>query len=105
MLQGTTPAYFGHEVVLLCAARASSSMQRLPVGELSWTLLDQAGVDCSVRDVAIDELWASDGVFISNSQFGILPARRCGKHAWRPHELFGRLSGMLRATGVVEGPA
>ena len=69
------------------------------------TLLDQAGIDCSVRDVAIDELWASDGVFISNSQFGILPARRCGKHAWRPHELFGRLSGMLRASGVVEGPA
>ncbi len=69
------------------------------------TLLDSAGIACSVRDVGVDELWSSDGAFISNSQFGILPARRCGEHAWPLQEAFRRFAAMVRASGVVEGPA
>jgi 4-amino-4-deoxychorismate lyase len=69
------------------------------------TLLDSAGIGCSVRDVGVDELWSSDGVFISNSQFGILPVRRCGEHTWPVQEFFRRLAAMVRASGVVEGPA
>jgi 4-amino-4-deoxychorismate lyase len=69
------------------------------------TLLDSAGIVCSVRDVGVDELWSSDGVFISNSQFGILPVRRCGEHTWPAREVFHRLAAMVRASGVVEGPA
>jgi len=68
-------------------------------------LLDAARFDCEVRDVEVAELWAADGVFISNSQFGILPARRCGRHAWRPGETFRRLAALLTQSGVVEGPA
>ena len=69
------------------------------------TLLDSAGIVCSVRDVGVDELWSSDGVFISNSQFGILPVRRCGEHTWPARDVFHRLAAMVRASGVVEGPA
>jgi 4-amino-4-deoxychorismate lyase len=69
------------------------------------TLLDSAGIDCSVRDIGIDELWSADGVFISNSQFGVLPVRRCGEHAWPLQESFRRLAAMVRASGIVEGPA
>lgn len=68
-------------------------------------LLDRAQIDCQVRDVETTELWAADGVFISNSQFGILSARRCGRHAWQPGSIFRRLAALLRESGIVEGPA
>lgn len=68
-------------------------------------LLDGAGIECRVRDVEAEELWAADAVFISNSQFGVLPARRCGAHSWQPNETFRRIASLLRDSGVVEGPA
>lgn len=69
------------------------------------TLLDDAGIGCSVRDVGVDELWSSDGMFISNSQFGVLPVRRCGKQTWRPAATFRRIAAKIRASGIAEGPA
>ena len=69
------------------------------------TLLDEAGIGCEVRDVDADELWAADGVFISNSQVGILPVRRCGAHSWEPQTVFRELTAMLRHSGIDEGPA
>ena len=68
-------------------------------------LLDSAGIECHVRDVDADELWAADAAFISNSQFGVLPARRCGTHSWQPNETFRRIAGLIRESGIVEGPA
>jgi 4-amino-4-deoxychorismate lyase len=68
------------------------------------TLLDEAGIGCSIRDVSVDELWSSDGVFMSNSQFGVLPARRCGEQTWLPGKSFHRLAAMVRASGITEGP-
>ncbi len=67
------------------------------------TLLDRAGIECAVRDVVVEELWSSDGIFISNSQFGVLPARRCGGHTWRPGEKFRQIAAMVTASGIVEG--
>ncbi len=67
-------------------------------------LLDGAHIECHVRDVDVGELWAADSVFISNSQFGILPARRCGHHAWQAGETFRRLEALIRESGIVEGP-
>ena len=69
------------------------------------TLLDEAGVDFQVRDVEVDEMRTADGLFISNSQIGILPAKRCGASSWQPHTVFRKLTGMLRRSGVEEGPA
>jgi len=69
------------------------------------TLLDNAGIDCQVRDVDVRELWAADGVFICNSQFGILHARRCERHAWQPQDVFHRLRTLLRNSGIDEVPA
>jgi 4-amino-4-deoxychorismate lyase len=69
------------------------------------TLLDNAGIECSVRDVGVEELWSSDGVLISNSQFGVMPARRCGRRSWQPHERFAQIAAMVRSSGIVEGPA
>jgi 4-amino-4-deoxychorismate lyase len=69
------------------------------------TLLDEADVDFQVRDVDVDELRVADGVFISNSQVGILAARRCGPSSWQPHPVFRWLTRRLRQSGVEEGPA
>jgi 4-amino-4-deoxychorismate lyase len=69
------------------------------------TLLDEAGLECSVRDVGVEELGSSDGVFLTNSQFGVLPARHCGKHTWQPGATFHRVAAMIRASGIEEGPA
>lgn len=69
------------------------------------TVLRGAGMDCEVRDVEAGELWAADGVFLSNSQFGILPARRCGTHDWPVTDTFRQLAAMLRDSGIHEGPA
>jgi 4-amino-4-deoxychorismate lyase len=69
------------------------------------TLLDEAGIECSVRDIGVEEFWSSDGVFISNSQFGVIPARRCGRHSWQPHERFAELAAMVQLSGIEEGPA
>ena len=44
----------------------------------------------------VEELWAAEGVFISNSQFGILPVQRCGEHAWPLQEAFLRLEVNIR---------
>ena len=68
------------------------------------TLLAEAGVDYGVRDVHLDELWSCDGLFISNSQFGVLPAKRCGEHAWPVTDAFRQLAEMIRGGGFVEGP-
>ena len=68
-------------------------------------LLHGAGIDCEVRDVDAHELWAADGVFLSNSQFGIVPARRCGAHKWPVPDIFRQLAAMLGDSGVHEGPA
>jgi 4-amino-4-deoxychorismate lyase len=67
------------------------------------TLLQTAGIDCDVRDVRVEELWSSDGVFICNSQYGVLPVRQCGEQTWRPADTFRRIAAMVRASGIVEG--
>lgn len=93
---------FGHALVTPAITRCGvSGVMRRHV----LALLDRAEIACHVRDVDVTELWAADGVLITNSQVGILPAKRCGKHTWTPGEPFGRLAALLRESGIVEGPA
>ena len=74
---------------------------------VSELVADQLSVEAIHRlyDVDVDELRAADGVFISNSQVGILPAKRCGTSSWQPHPVFRWLARRLRQSGVEEGPA
>jgi 4-amino-4-deoxychorismate lyase len=46
------------------------------------SLFQAAGIDCAVRDVSIDELFGADEIFLTNSQSGVIPVRRCGDHEW-----------------------
>lgn len=60
------------------------------------------GIAVDIRDVGEDELYRSDEVFLTNSQFGILPVRRCGEKAWRQHPLTQKVMAMMAENGVAE---
>ena len=55
-----------------------------------------------IRDVREDELYSSDEVFLANSQFGILPVRRCGEKAWQHHPVTRKVMTMMAKNGVAE---
>ena len=55
-----------------------------------------------IRDVALAELWQSDEVFLSNSQFGVVPLRRCKDRQWSPGDITRECQRLLAAQGVQE---
>ncbi len=64
--------------------------------------LGEAGVDVDIRDIAAGELWQSDEVFLTNSQFGALPVRRCDDHEFRGGNLTQTCMTILAAQGIAE---
>jgi 4-amino-4-deoxychorismate lyase len=60
------------------------------------------GIAVDIRDVGEDELFDSDEVFLTNSQFGILPVRRCGEKVWRQRPVTRKIMAMMAANGVAE---
>ena len=65
-------------------------------------LLQAAGVDCTVRDVSLDELFEADEIFLSNSQLGVVPVRRCGDHEWAVGACTRQAQALAAANGVPE---
>jgi 4-amino-4-deoxychorismate lyase len=65
-------------------------------------LLDEAGVSCDVRDLDTGELVAADEVFLTNSQFGILPVRRCQDHEWSTGSIVRKAMALAADNGVAE---
>ncbi len=65
----------------------------------SFAAIDKAVV---IRDVTLAELWQSDEVFLSNSQFGVVPLRRCEDRQWSPGDSTRECQRLLAAQGVQE---
>ena len=65
-------------------------------------LQKEAGIACEVRDVAADELNAADEVFLSNSQFGVLPVRTCTSMQWDIGPITRRAQTIAAGDGVPE---
>ena len=65
-------------------------------------LLQDAGIDCVVRDIQVDELASADEVFLTNSQFGILPLRQCADLQWNVGAITQQAQKLLAANGVPE---
>ncbi len=65
-------------------------------------LLEENGIDYEVRDINASELDDADSVFLSNSQFGVMPARRCGGRRWRTNQLTQDVMAGIAAAGVPE---
>lgn len=64
--------------------------------------LGNNAVNVEIRDVSEAELWDSDEVFLTNSQFGVLPVRHCEEKAWPHHEVTRNVMAMLANSGIPE---
>lgn len=66
------------------------------------TLLEHARIACDVRDIELSELQAADEVFLTNSQFGILPVTRCAGQAWSVGRMTQQVMTLAAGNGVPE---
>ncbi len=64
--------------------------------------LDAHGADYDVRDVSPGDVSAADGIFLSNSQFGVLPVRQCGDRSWPIADKVQHVMQGVAAAGVPE---
>ena len=65
-------------------------------------LLEQRGKAVTVSDVSIDDLRSCDEIFLTNSQFGAIPVRRCGSHEWAVGGVTRQCQLLLAQNGVRE---
>jgi len=64
--------------------------------------LRENGTAVEIRDVDVSELYCSDEVFLTNSQFGVLPVRRCGERVWRLHPVTRQVMAKMADNGIAE---
>jgi 4-amino-4-deoxychorismate lyase len=60
------------------------------------------GLDVAVRDFEIDELWRCNEVFLTNSQFGALPVKKCEHHEFRAGRVTRDCIALLAEHGIAE---
>ena len=66
------------------------------------TVLADSGMDCEVRDIDSAELWSATEVFLTNSQFGILPVHRVDRQVWPKGETTARIMSLVANSGISE---
>jgi len=76
----------------------SGVMRRHLIGLLQ----SKQGIECEVRDVAGEELATADEVFITNSQFGVLPVRACMPSRWQLGPMTRLAQSLAAANGFAE---
>jgi 4-amino-4-deoxychorismate lyase len=64
--------------------------------------LREEGLDVEMADLREAELYAADEVFLSNSQFGVLPVHQCGDREWPLGDVTRQVMAMLADRGVDE---
>lgn len=71
----------------------------------SWLIdnLPQNGIDVRQRCLPRNELPYVGEMFLANSQFSVLPVRRCGEREWPVGDITKSVMVLLRNNGVVEG--
>ncbi|MGI9239034.1 MAG: aminotransferase class IV, partial [Woeseiaceae bacterium] len=65
-------------------------------------LLGNDGRTVSVRDISAIDLTNADEVFLCNSQFGVLPVRRCAEHSWETHPVTRSIMSLVAENGIAE---
>jgi len=60
------------------------------------------GVEVHERNVTFDEFMVADEIFLTNSQFGVLPVRKIGVHARDTREMSRHVMGVLARNGIAE---
>lgn len=64
--------------------------------------LHKQGVAVDVCDLSEAELWSSEEVFLTNSQFGVLPVRQCDENVWRSHPVTRKVMAVMANCGIEE---
>lgn len=64
--------------------------------------LEKHSMAVEIRDITELQLLQSDEVFLTNSQFGVLPLRRYGEHVWDSKTVTRRVMAMLADNGIGE---
>lgn len=64
--------------------------------------LQESGTPVNIEAISHSKLKAADEVFLSNSQFGVLPVRSCDDHEWPVGELTQHTMTLLGESGVTE---
>ena len=67
-------------------------------------LCDAAGQPAREANIGWNELQAANEVFLTNSQFGIVPVKSCGQATWAAGDMTRELRIALRDAGIAEGP-
>ena len=65
-------------------------------------VLAASDLPVSVRDIGVSDLLSCDEVFLTNSQFGVLPVHRCGERAWHEHPVTRKVMSIASANNVAE---
>ena len=64
--------------------------------------LEEQSIATNIRRIKITEMNDFDEVFISNSQFGVLPVRRCADARWKVADKTREVMSVMAANGVAE---
>lgn len=65
-------------------------------------LLGENNIDVMEMAIGSDEFASFDEIFLSNSQFGVVPVRRCGDHTWAVGEATRSVMALLSYNDVPE---
>ena len=66
------------------------------------TVLQQHDRAVAARDISASDLLDADEVFLCNSQFGVIPVRRCGDRVWPEHPETRFVMSVMGEAGVAE---
>jgi 4-amino-4-deoxychorismate lyase len=64
--------------------------------------LDKQGITVTVHPYSLSELEDTDEVFLSNSQFGVIPIKRCGELKWSVGEVTRNVMTIMARNEVPE---
>jgi 4-amino-4-deoxychorismate lyase len=66
------------------------------------TILAEQGIHTGIRSITLADMHSSDEIFLCNSQFGVLPVRRCTETRWPVGEVTKKVMAILADSGVAE---
>ncbi len=64
--------------------------------------LTEQGIDTTIRTIKLDEMDDMDEVFLCNSQFGVMPVRRCVDKRWSVGDVTKSVMSIMTEQGISE---
>ena len=64
--------------------------------------LEEQDISTLIREIKITEMNDFDEVFVSNSQFGVLPVRSCADVRWKVADRTREIMSVMAANGITE---